>query len=311
MKQRYVITAMLTIAFMLSTLPAAAAPAPAPAPPAEQPVPPVLEPLKAKVGKHYAFKGMVLSFRAEQPITEEQWKALEGLGVRLIVTGGKGIDDAAVGRLAKLDPEGLILDGSALTDDGCKHLAEMKSLRWLSVGHTTLGKNGFSGSGFAQLKSLPNLERLGFGGTSAGDEAMNAISELAQLKEFSSWHTHFTLDSNGAFLKLTHLTKLTLGNSMPAWDGKPRRLSLTDATVEVLSQVTSLEDVTLMQASLTLPALEKLKSLPKLKTLKLQGVNIEPADVEKLRAELPAVKIEYKALTEDEKKKLEDFLTHR
>jgi hypothetical protein len=304
MKHSSVTAAMLMITLVFSTSRAAA-------PPTSQPVPAVLEPLKATVGKHYAFKGMVLSFRAEQPISQEQWKAIEGLGVRLIVTGGKGINDAAVARLAKLDPEGLILDGAALTDDGCKFIAEMKSLRWLNVGHTTLGKNGFSGSGFAQLKSLPNLERLGFGGTGAGDVAMDAIGELSQLKEFSSWHTHFTLASNNAFLKLTHLTKLALGNSMPAWDGKPRRLSLTDSTVEVLSQVPSLEDLTLMQASLTLPALEKLKVLPKLKTLKLQGVNIEPADVDKLRTELPNVKIEYKALTEEEKKKLEDFLTHR
>lgn len=305
MNQRYIPAAMLAVALVFSTSHAAT---PLPADP---PVPSVLEPLKTKIGKHYAFKGTVLSFRAEQPITEDQWKAIEGLGIRLIVTGGKGIDDAAVARLAKLDPEGLILDGSALTDDGCRYLGEMKSLRWLSVGHTTLGKNGFSGSGLAQLKSLPNLERLGFGGTTAGDEAMDAIGELSQLKEFSTGHTHFTLASNSAFLKLTHLTKLSLGNSMPAWDGKPRRLSLTDATVEVLSQVTSLEDLTLMQANLTLAALEKLKALPKLKTLKLNNVNIEPADVEKLRAALPNVKIEYKALTDEDKKKLDDFLTHR
>ena len=304
MKHLYLTVAMLTIAIAFSTSRAAL-------PPTSQPVPSVLEPLKATVGKHYAFKGMVLSFRAEQPITEEQWKAIEGLGIRLIQTGGKGIDDAAIARLAKLDPEGLGLDGSAITDDGCKYLAEMKSLRWLGVGHTTLGKNGFNGSGFAQLKSLPKLERLGFGGTAAGDEAMNAIGELSQLKEFSSWHTHFTVASNAAFRKLTHLTKLTLGNSMPAWDGKPRRLSLTDATLDDLSQMPALEDLTLMQAKLTLPALEKLKSVPHLKSLKLDGVDIEPADVDKLRTELPTVKIEYKALTDEGKAKLADFLTHK
>jgi len=54
-----------------------------------------------------------------------------------------------------------------------------------------------------------------------------------------------------------------------------------------------------------------LKALPNLKTLNLQGVEVTPAEVEKLRAELPAVKIEYKPLTDDEQKKLEDFLTHK
>lgn len=273
-------------------------------------VPAALEPLKAKIGNHYAFKGIVLSFTADQPLTEEQWKAIEGLGIRLIATGGKGIDDDAVGRLAKLDPQGLVLDGSTLTDDGCKHLAEMKSLRWLSVGHTTLGKNGFTGTGLAQLKSIPSLERLGFGGTTASDPAMHAIGELSQLKEFSSWHTHFTLESNPDFLKLTNLTTLTLGNSMPAWDGKPRRLSLTDATLGTIAQMPALENLTLMQAKFTLPALEQLKALTKLKTLRLNGVEVDPADVEKLRAEMPAVKIEFKPLTDDEKSKLEDFLTH-
>jgi hypothetical protein len=302
MKQQYVIVMLLTLVCSTSI----AAPTPS-----DQPVPPVLEPLKAKIGKHYAFKGMVLSFRAEEPITEDQWKAIEGLGIRLIVTGGKGIDDAAVARLAKLDPEGLILDGSALTDDGCKYLAEMKSLRWLNVGHTTLGKNGFAGAGFAQLKSLPKLEKLGFGGTGAGDVAMDAIGELTQLKEFSSWHTHFTLESNTAFPKLIHVTTLTIGNSMPAWNGKPRQLSLTDATLPMIAQMTALEHLTLMQAHFTLPGLQRLKALPNLKTLNLQGVEVTPAEVEKLRAELPAVKIEYKPLTDDEQKKLEDFLTHK
>jgi hypothetical protein len=278
--------------------------------PAAPPVPAALATLNTKIGPHYAFKGTVLSFRADQPLTEEQWKAIEGLGIRLISTGGKGIDDAAVGRLAKLDPEGLILDGSTLTDDGCKHLAEMKSLRWLSVGHTTLGKDGFTGTGLAQLKSLPKLEKLTFGGTSASDPAMHAIGEISQLKEFASWHTHLTLDSNPDFLKLTHLTTLTIGNSLPAWDGKPRRLSLTDATLATISQMPALENLTLMQARFSLPALKQLKALPQLKTLKFNGVDVSPTDIEQLRAALPNVKIDYKPLTDEERAKLDDFLTH-
>jgi len=290
----------LTILCMMAMATLAAAPVPT--------VPPVLEPLGVKIGPHYAFKGTTLSFRADQPLSEEQWKAVEGLGIRLIATGGKGIDDAALGRLAKLDPEGLILDGSSLTDDGCKYLAEMKSLRWLSVGHTTLGKNGFAGTGLAQLKAIPTLEKLSFGGTTASDPAMEAIGDLSQLKEFSTGHTHFTVASNAALLKLTNLTTLSFGNSMPAWDGKPRRLSLTDGTLSTIAQMSSLENLTLSQSRLTLPALEKLKSLAKLKTLKLNTIDIQAADVEKLRGELPAVKIDFKPLSDDERKKLDDFL---
>ncbi len=281
-------------------------------PPTSQPVPPILGPLQAKITlRDYQFKGAVLSFRTDQPITDEQWKAIDALNIHNVRCGGKGVDDAAIARLVKLDLEGLGLDGAVITDEACKSIAEMKSLRILGVGHTVLGKNGFTGSGFAYLKSLPKLEKIGFGGTTGGDEAMNAIGEITQLKEFSSWHTHFTTASNGAFRKLVNLTKLTIGNSMPAWNGKPRQLSLTDSTLDDISQMPALEDLTLMQASFTLPALEKLKALPKLKTLKFDNVNVEPADIQKLRTELPNVKITYSPLTDDQKTKLQDFLTHK
>ncbi len=265
-----------------------------------------LEPLKAKIGSHYAFKGTVLSFRAEEPLTEEQWKAIEGLGIRLISTGGKGIDDAAIERLAKLDPEGLVLDGSGITDDGCKHLAAMKSLRKLSVGHII--KKEFTGVGLAALKDLPKLENFSFGGSGTRESAMNAIGELTQLKEFSSWHTQNGDPLNPYLLKLIHLETLTIGNSLKRWDGKPRQLCLTEASLPTLAQMTSLQSLTLMQARLSYPALVQLKALPNLKKLKLDNVDLPAEDIEKLRAEMPGVTITGKALTDDERKKLDEFL---
>ncbi len=276
---------------------------------AEAPVPAALEPLKTKIGGHYAFKGTVLQFRADQPITEEQWKAIEALGIRQISTGGKGIDDEAIARLAKLDPEGLVLDGSTLTDDGCKHLAEMKSLKVLSVGHTTSGKTGFKGTGLAQLKAVATLEKLSLGGSSAGDAAMEAIGELTQLKEFSSWHTQRTQAGNLPLTRLTNLKSLTIGQNLYGWDGKPRILALDDSSMATLAKITSLESLSLMETRLTLPALQQLKALPNLKSLRFTSVDVSPADIEKLRAELPGVKIDYKPLTDEERARLDKSLS--
>src|SRR5947209_3508336 len=39
-------------------------------------VPAPLQALGAKIGSHWAFKGTVLSFRADQPLDEEQWVAV-------------------------------------------------------------------------------------------------------------------------------------------------------------------------------------------------------------------------------------------
>ena len=271
-------------------------------------VPAVLEPLKAKVeGRHWAFKGAVLSFRAEQPLTEEQWKAIEGLGVKQIITGGKGIDDAAMLRLAKLNPEALMLDGAEVTDAGCKALAGMKALRSLSVGH--MMSKQFTGAGLATLKDIPALERVGIGGTSTGDEALAAIAQATQLKEFQTWHTQAKDPRNLHLLKLTSLKVLELGNGLPTYDGKPRQLSVTDVTMDTLAQMKSLERIFLMDARLTLPALKKLKALPNLKTLDLQFVDISPEDLDKLRAEMPGVKIPQRPpMTDAERKRLEGFL---
>ncbi len=275
-------------------------------------VPAALEPLKTQItARHWAFKGpgLILSFRAEQPLTDEQWKAIESLDITRIVTGGNGIDDAAIARLAKRDPEGLVLDGADITDDGCGGLAQMKSLRSLSLGHVPNRKtNPFTGAGLARLKDCPKLEIFSFGGTSTRESAMDAIGEITQLKDFSSWHTQNGDPHNPYLLKLKNLESLTIGNSLKRWDGKPRQLCLTDASLETLAQMKSLQNLTLMQARLTLPALEQLKSLPNLKKLNLDHIDISAADLEKLKAALPAVAITGKPLTDEERKSLDEFL---
>ena len=278
------------------------------APTPSTPVPAVLEPLKAKIGNTYSWKGVTLSFRAEAPMTEEQFKAIEGLGLRLISTGGKGVTNEALGRLAKLDPEGLVLDGAALTDDGFPNLAAMKSLRWLSVGHTLNAKEGFTGAGFAQLKSLSQLERLTYGGSGGREAAFNAIGELSQLKDFSSWHTQYGDPEHPYLLKLKNLETLRLGNSLKRYDGKPRQLCLTDASLATIVQVKSLKSLGLMQAKLSLPALLQLKDLAQLTALRLDDIDLSAGDYEKLRAALPKVKVTGKPLTDAERTKLEDFL---
>ena len=272
-------------------------------------VPTILEPLKAKIGRHWAFKGIVLEIQADKPLTEDQFKAIESLGIRRIAIGNaKGIDDSSIKRLAKLNLEGFVTDGSQLTDEAFRDLATMKSLKNLSFYHPAFGKKGFTGSGFALLKDLPELETLTFAGTSTGEEAMAAIGELTQLKQLSTWHTQQTDPRNMYLLKLTNLRSLKLGNSLSKYNGKPRQPCLTDATLTTIAQMKSLENLELTEMQLTFPVVEQLSVLPNLKKLKLEGVDISSKDVEKLRAKMVGVSIEWKPMTEVEIKRLQDFL---
>lgn len=272
-------------------------------------VPTILEPLKAKIGRHWAFKGIVLEIQADKPLTEDQFKAIESLGIRRIAIGNaKGIDDSSIKRLAKLNLEGFVTDGSQLTDEAFRYLATMKSLKNLSFYHPAFGKKGFTGSGFALLKDLPELETLTFAGTSTGEEAMAAIGELTQLKQLSTWHTQQTDPRNLYLLKLTNLRSLKLGNSLSKHNGKPRQPCLTDETLATIAKMKSLESLELTEMQLTFPVIEQLSALPNLKKLKLEGVDISAKDIEKLRTKMAGVSIEWKPMTEAEIKRLQDFL---
>jgi len=277
--------------------------------PALPPIPAVLEPLEAKVSNGwYGYKGgLYLNFRAEQPLNEEQWKAIAGLGVKGIGAGGKGINDEAVARLAAMNLEALSFNGTPSLTDGCfQHLAKIKSLQRLSMGHML--QKEFTGSGLALLKDLPAFAALTLAGSATGNDAVKAIGELTQLKEFSNWHTRQSDPRALYLLKMTSLKKLKLGRSGGRVDGKNLQ-ALTDDTLATLAQIKSLEDLELEEARLTLPAIQQLKALPNLKSLALKNcLDVPPDDIEKLRKELPGVAIQWKPMTEKDREFLNSML---
>jgi sulfatase modifying factor 1 len=291
------IALIATITSVISTRSAAQLPSP--------PVPASLEPLKAKLANSwYAHKGPTIIFRADRPLADEQWKAVQRLRLKIVDTGGKGIDDEAIARFAKMDLEVINLDGAELTDAGCKHLADMKSLRVLGVVHNSFGKKEFAGSGLAHLKDAAALESLTLAGCSTGEDAMAAVGELTQLKEFKTWHTKQTDPRHLHLLKLKNLKSLLLGNNLRLHDDRPRRLSLTDATLETIAGLKSLERLELWEARLSLSALLRLKALPNLKALAFTNVDIPADDLERLRREMPGVTIDFKPPTDQERAKL-------
>ncbi len=277
--------------------------------PALPPIPAVLEPLQAKVSNGwYSYKGgLYLNFIADQPLNEEQWKAIAGLGAKGIGAGGKGINDEAVARLATMNLEALSFNGTASLTDGCfQHLAKLRSLQSLSMGHML--QKEFTGSGLALLKDLPALEALTLAGSATGNEAVEAVGELTQLKEFSNWHTRQSDPRAPYLLKMTSLKKLKLGRCGDRVDGKNQQ-ALTDDTLATLAQIKSLEDLELEEARLTLPAIQQLKALPNLKTLALKNcLDVAPDDIEKLRKELPGVAIQWKPTTEKDRELLNNVL---
>jgi hypothetical protein len=199
-----------------------------------------------------------------------------------------GLNDARLALLQGLVAlEYLQTNVADITDDGAKSLARLKSLRTLKFFHP--GKS-FSGAGLAHLAELPNLKQLTVAGSLAfNDDGMAAVAKLTGLQEFRTWHAGSTQEGVKKLKALTNLKSLYLGQrltyKLPACP--------TDETVAILAEMKSLESLQLEEARLTFAALQSLKQLPALKKLTLGGIDMPKTDVERLRKELPGVKIEW------------------
>jgi hypothetical protein len=234
-----------------------------------------------------------------------QCKALKSLTLYGSCAGLNDTTLPLLGGLAEL--ESLSTDGTKLSDDGMKGFTALKNLHSLAMFHPSWDLKTFTGTGLAYLKELPKLERLTFAGSTAGDEALVAIGQITSLKDFSTWHTRQTQAGNAELLKL-NLRSLRLGQRLPPRGDSP--LSFDDATLATIAKMKSLETLTLMEARLSDAALTQIKALPNLKTLKIEQVDITPADIEALRAALPNVKVDYKPMEEQEKADLLDKKLH-
>lgn len=220
--------------------------------------------------------------------TKEEFLQITSLRHLKLLSMSDGLDDARFAQLAALPAlEYLQTNLAQITDEGLKPLARLKTLKNLKFFHP--GK-AFTGTGLAHLATLPNLERLTVAGSLAfNDDGMGAVAKLAGLKEFRSWHAGQTNEGVKKLKELKNLKSLYLGQrltyKLPACP--------TDETIPILVELKSLESLQLDEARLTLSALRQLKQLPSLKILKLGGVEIPKADIDRLRQELPGTKIEW------------------
>lgn len=234
--------------------------------------------------------------------TEAEFRALGACAtIKKLAISGKTITDETLPLLAGLtELEELSTDGVQLTDEGYRHFTAFPKLRSLALFHPAFRSERFTGSGLAHLKALPRLERLTFAGSTAGDAAMEAVGQLAQLREFRTWHTAQTQAGNAHLTKLPNLTALRMGQRLPS-RGKNEPASFDESTMAVLSQLKTLESLELTEARLSAKIIPHLQALPKLAKLKIQTVDISPADVEAIKAALPNAKVDWEPMSDADK----------
>lgn len=234
--------------------------------------------------------------------TEADFKTLgQCTTLRKLTINGKTLNDTTLSLLAGLtNLEELSTNQTSLSDDGYKGFAQFKNLRSLALFHPSWDLKTFTGAGLANLKDLPKLEKLTFAGSTAGDTALEAVSQIAQLKDFATWHTMQTQEGNKHLLKLRNLTALRIGQRLPRGGQSPAP-SLDAVTIPILAQIKTLQKLELFEARLTAKDLAPLADLPALKDLKIHTSDISQADIDSLKTTFKSVKIDFKPMSDEEK----------
>ncbi len=187
---------------------------------------------------------------------------------------GAPVDDEgmkAIGLLGSLTY--LNLNGTKITDAGLAHLGDLKDLEDLSIDYTDV-----SDDGLAYLEPLTKLKKIRFYKKSGdlGDRAAEHLSKLPNLEKITA---KWKLSSDG-FRDLAKLKKL---KSVDFTD------RVTDADLEWISQMSSLEDLRLSHCELTDQGIEKLTALKNLDSFSLSNTKATPACLKTL-AKFPSLK---------------------
>jgi hypothetical protein len=241
-------------------------------------------------------------------LTAEDFKSIAAIAtLTQLGLEGDEVNDDNLKQLAELTGlQSMSCNGCSFGDEGFRVLAGFSKLKTLALFHHARSNPAFTGAGLAHLAELPEFDGLTLAGANVGDAALLAIAKLPHLSGLRLWHNTETAEGLKALSAMTSLRKLTVGQRLAGRPPKPA--SLCDAALPELAKIAGLEELSLQEARLGGEALLALKGLPKLKKLTVSQVDTPAADIEKLRAALPGVTIEWKPLTEEQGKMLVDKL---
>lgn len=253
---------------------------------------PALEAKGVKLRKDKAGAVIELGAGGKVALTLEDYKAIGSLKTLKklnLSSETTPFDDAAAEAVGNLDAlEQFFSNGAKLTDEGFRGLAGWKSLQQFGLDHWFRAKKDVPiGAGLAHLAALPKLESIRLGGCMIGNDAMEALAKIKTLRKLDVFHTFAVTDEGMSHLK--NLPELRILIAGPQYT--PR---ITDDSLRRLAEVKTLEEIHLTETWLTWEnGFRHLQALPNLKKLAIPKVVAEAADVDRLKAQLPALAVEW------------------
>ena len=185
------------------------------------------------------------------------------------------ITDAGISKLVCLTKlESLTFWGSPLlTDECCRSLGQIKSLRCLHFGST----ENFTVKGLKLLEGLKELQECNFGRI-GGDEGLALISGFTKLQELNvGGNDAVTTKGIACLTKLVALRSLTIGY-----------VPVNDECLREVGKIKSLERLYLNELAITNDGLRHLSGLSNLKFLEIyNSEKVTDAGLKELQSKLP------------------------
>lgn len=183
------------------------------------------------------------------------------------------VSDAALERIPDLTRlEVLRLGGTLIGDDGLRHLASLNLLKELSLSHTAITNRAL-----VVVGRCADLEQLELEQTNVDDDGLSQLIGLAKLQVLNlTGCVHVSNRGVGFLAQCRGLQKLYLG-----------RTSIDDKGISSLQALTSLKQLWLDHTTVSASSLRDLGLLSSLEWLSLVGTRFSPADVNRLRQQLP------------------------
>jgi Leucine-rich repeat (LRR) protein len=219
--------------------------------------------------------------------------------LRNLRLSGNSVTDRSVQNLSSLKQlAAILLQNTAVTDSGVAVLGDLSELKDINLYGTAV-----TDASYDVFKRLPKLEKLVLRGTAITGESAASLSQLAMVKELDLSETAFGSVGLPAVAAMPQLTKVTLwltkvdDMGLGQFKGNSRLLSLnldnvssiTDASIDTIATLTSLQYLHLGGTSVTAAGIEKLAPLAKLETLIATRLGLTMENGESIRVTLPSL----------------------
>jgi len=182
-----------------------------------------------------------------------------------------GLTDQGLASVAKLpNLKALSLLSTRITNNGLRHIKDLKQLRWLSLS----GVGNIGNEGLVHLKDLKGLEDLSIEATHITAEGLIHLQEMTKLRRLRL-PNELQKGKPGSMKYLAKMTELIMLDA--------RGLCADDSDLKAVRGMTKLKDLNLCYTKVSDKGLEHLAGLTELEDLDLFGTEVRGEGLKHLR----------------------------